>query len=318
MRLPVLLLAMVASGYSSTTRVRDFFKSIREFATEGGQTASPDTSNSVIESALRYANSNGRDLDNIIDALTAVCRNNIGECDIEKLMWAALERLFDQTKAVVTTVESVSPQRKEENSPSRKRPMEYEADERRVKARSAESRERVEIVLRRASLVPRPPVLRNTLGSEVLNYLNYKLVEQGNFDQILYHLELLGATDEKNSLLHLMHVFGDAYKKLMDPSHELRDEKLEEALKAEEKFFSVPPSRQRILKKLRYICASSPKPYAPPIGILIEMEKRVFEMTKRGDLEGLRFVINLFENAGFGFVKNRSLFQRSLDLLERS
>ena len=386
MRPVLLLLTLVSFGDSSPTRLRDFFNSIKEFANKEGQTASPDSYNSIIGSALRYANSNGRDLDNFVNALTIVCLNKIAVRDLDRIGLDALERLFHQRMAesvssnqqgheVIekTTMEQeciggqiVERQMKEEQSPPelskdvQKAESEDESLNRRstdvVKAESeveslnrrspdvakaesiepqlkeersrsapkrpidnynAESRKTVEWILKRAESLPEPPNIRLNRGTDLLNYMNYKLAENGDFEQLLYHLTLLGAADKGDGTQYVIHLFEDAFKKLMNPSYVWRNGKLDEALRSQERFLNVRPSRIKIVERLRTIRDKADGEYKKPFGIVSEMERRVFEMTKNRNYSELLFALQLYENAGFSNIKKRTLFQRSLDWLER-
>ena len=102
MRLVLLLCCIVSLATSSTARLRDFFRSLTEFASDQGQTASQSTSDIIIESAVRFANNEGSSLDHLMTALRIVCETDISKCQLDNIAWSAVGQLYDRIQPAQT------------------------------------------------------------------------------------------------------------------------------------------------------------------------------------------------------------------------
>ena len=319
------LVGLVTSA-TPPQRLRHLFDLVKGFARESSTVASVDNSNTIIESAVRFAHNEGRELEHFIQVMRTVCKNDISKCDLDKISWDALARLFEEksvpqpaTVAAAPVVEPTPISDSAEYLPieksSRKRSIEDEAD-----AVGSDRREEVLSILKfHKSLRNEALPVQSGKGIDFLNYMHYRMVVHGEFDQLLYHLELLGATNRKQPQ-QILQYFEDAYTKLIDPFFRF-SQSFEERMESEYKMFedfhkSFSSNLAQSIKKLRYICFHRAPEYKEPHGATQEMSDRLLQMAKDGDWKGLRYAMNIYEYANYTLVRKRTILQRTLDYLE--
>lgn len=317
MLLVFLYLAILSLGLSSAAsgRLREFFDSVKEFANENGEEPSTAVSKNIIESAVRFANNDGRPLDMFIDVLQSVHKNHVTKAFLDRLAWDAVGELFksavnkvhvDELKDSASAGPPTAPCSKKRGLGSGFAP----------ESRLGDNRKRVLSILTHLRSLPgRYEPARIGLNMKLQNYIHYKMVENGEYERLLYNLELLGATPGLRPMQSAFHVFRDAYEKMVDPSFVIRDKRLDEALADHETFHLQAYDLDRFLAKLETVMQSAPE-YKRPCGRLHDMEAIIFEMAQRRDVEGLNRALMLHENANAPFVRRRALFQRAYDLLK--
>ena len=333
----------VAVGMSSTPpqRLRELFETVKDFAKDNGKTVSAENTNAITASAVRFANNEGRELDTFLQVLRTVCKNDISKCDLDKLAWDSLSRLFEEGSSASVKSEAEPLSKKLSVKPvdpiapavqpapisdsieylpikSQKRSGESDSDSTRPVRSRSESREKVISILERQKDL-RVISSRDNMnsGAQFLNYIHYRMVLHGEYDQLLYHLELLGGAHETFPL-HVFYVFEDAYKKLTDESFSISESfetRMEDQYQKELKYHKFPVRKDFVISKLHHICVVRAAEYREPFATMLEMETRLLDMAKRGDLQALRYAINIYEYAGWSYVKKRTLFQRVFDYL---
>ena len=334
-------------------RLRELFDSIKEFAKETGTTASSETSERIIEAAVCFANADGQKLDHYVDILHTVHGNEISKSELDRLAWEAFGRLFemkcessktqtaevknDEQRAnpVITGIPSTKSTGQQqsanplasavtgENSQIEKRSVKRSMEEDPDTARSIRSRSQdKERVL---SILKFQRDLRNDSfkvtpgeGIDLLNYMHYRMVVTGDYDKLLYQLELFGALHEKFPQ-RVLHMFQDAYRKLEDPSFSIpkeQEERMEQEYQKQVEYFERYFDLYKFTNKLWNTCINRGAEYKEPRGAALEMSDRLVKMAKEGDFKALRYAIYMYEYAGYTGVRRRTVFQAVFDYLE--
>ena len=101
MLLVFLYLAIFSLGLCSSVpgKLREFFNSVKEIAPEAGTEPGTEIAKTITESAIRYANNDGRPLDNFINVLLTVCNNGVSKTSLDKIVWDALGQLYPSSRA---------------------------------------------------------------------------------------------------------------------------------------------------------------------------------------------------------------------------
>lgn len=301
-------------------RLRELFESVNEFANESGKPVSAETKNTIIDSAVHYARNDGRELDSFVAVLRAVRMNDISKCDFQKLAWDAVARLLE--------AEVVSEADHSVNKPARHLAIKASGSHKRstmdeevpsgesaraVRSRSG-TKEEVLSILNRQSGAFRQ---RNN-AEKFLNYVHYRMAVRGEYDQLLHHLDLLGGSSIEFPQPVLL-VFEDAYKRLRDSSHVISksmEDRLEREFNMEMAVLKRPATEDELIAKLRNICVERGTPYKPPVGATAEMEDRLLDMARRGDLNALKYAIRIYEYTDFSNIRKRTLFQKVYEFFE--
>ena len=340
--------SLVTLGICATPpqRLRDLFDSVKEFAKETGRESTKQDADTIVESAIRFAKNEGRQLDSFMEVLRTVCMNDISKCELEKLTWDAVGKLYAAKSsepsanklAVVQTGKSeelslaaevlieqpapvVTPIVDSFDKSPKKRSMseKSERETSRSNRQRSEMRDKVLSILERLESASKndPPISTNP-GNQYLDYIHYRMVVLGDYDKLLYQLELFGATHP--SPMHVMYIFDDALKRLKDPSYSIppaSEAHMENERNKHDEFFKKPAELTRIMNKLRYICRDRGPAFRTPYGAVAEMADRIVQMAKNGDLDRVQYTISMYEFAGFSFMLKRGLLQSTLHYLSR-
>ena len=315
----VLYWLLVGLGSTTTGRLRDLFDSVKEFAKESGSAPSEEATSRIIESAVRFANNNGNDLDNFLNVLKTVCHNDIGKCDLDRISWGAVKQLWNaeslsQRETDVKEVRVVA-EKDSVESVTGKRSLEDESNSEMSKKQRTDKREEILSILEKLRAFHPYFEPRRNFGVGLINYFHYKLVEREDWDKLEYNLKLFGGISS-DSPLPVSFLFDDAYEKLTNPAFTLPKNDLDKALSKLEGFLRRPTSRSYILSKLQSICVGRTVKYAPPVGTVAEMEEILLRMARDGDMDGLNYAFAMYYEAAYSPVRMRTLFQRAYDYLK--
>ena len=343
-----LYFVLVSYGLCSTApqRLRELFNSVKEFANESGTAPSEDTTNSIIETALRFANDNDRQLDILVHVLTTVCDNNIGKCDLDKIAWEAVARLYQQGTAKGQSGLDDSADRKpsqietrteivgsvsappvviptptidssDYENPSQKRSISDEP-ERRQRSRTDMKEELISILrhLRNIQDDRRPT---NPIGTDYLNFIHYRMAVNGEYDKLMYQLEILDGLDRKHAS-RVFFLFQDAFYKLKDPSFSLHRNtaaSLESRVDRILEQVNRTPAPETVISKLAEIVKEGRKFYDPSPATK-EMQNKIYEMAKRNDFKSISYLLYVHQCAGTSYARKRFLVEKAYNYLKDS
>ena len=317
-----LYFAVLGLGLCSTApqRLHNLFESVKEFARESGPTTSTQKDNKIIESAIRFARNEGRPLEHFVDILRTVSDNGISKCELDHIAWKAVALLYDAQSSEKGTGSVTVDKQPNVAAPVVVQPTpisdsESVPDRQGKRGAVLEGKDRVLSILehlRSLHLIGDLEKTCNREGIEYLNYIHYKMVLDGEYEKLLLNLKLLGGIHDE-APMRIFYLFEDAYRKLTDPSYsipESTEQKLVSEINRVKYFFSFKPDRARIMQKLEYICSKAAHDNSP-FGVLQDVEDHILGMAKEGDLEGLRYIINLYGEAGFSLPRKRTLLKRA-------
>ena len=324
MRFIYLAILLAMGSCSIPQRIRDLFDTVKEFAKESGKTVSTENSSAIIESAVRFVKQDGRQLDAYLEILQTVCGNDISKCDLDRIAWKTVERMLEQESVAqpANPPNVIEPSRSIESVPGiKKRPIDAASDSRHQQKRSREEYKQECIErLRNFKGAPNTLNLRVVKRVEVWNYIHYKMVVDGEYDQLLERLRWFGTQyftiHEKAKA-----AFDAAYQKLTDPSFSMRPSLvsiLEKQRIQLENELNQPAGQSRVLVKLGEVFRelSPDQELTPGIGYVAELAAKLLRMGKQGDFKSIETVIGLYDSTRVSGGRMRALLHPVYEYLK--